>query len=216
MRILDTKSFTVQGFKVWAAPVLLDMARIKSGKGQVIVVNSAGANACTGKRGLADAKATAEIAANELGVGPDAVYVASTGVIGEFLPMSRVETGIATAAGLLAANGWEQAAEAIMTTDMYPKMHIVQEEIGGKMVTVGGIAKGSGMIHPDMATMLCFVVTDALVSAPVLKKELAILTDRYFNNITVDGDTSTNDMILCMANGAAGHKKMAAGGKIGR
>ena len=248
MRILDTKGFTVQGFKVWgihcgikktdkkdlaiiysdreaamagvftrnkvkAAPVLLDMARIKSGKGQVIVVNSGGANACTGKRGIADAKATAEIAASELGVGPDAVYVASTGVIGEFLPMSRVESGIATAAGLLAANGWEQAAEAIMTTDMYPKMHIVQEEIGGKTVTVGGIAKGSGMIHPDMATMLCFIVTDAVVSAPVLKKALAGVTEKYFNNITVDGDTSTNDMILCMANGAAGNKKMASGGK---
>jgi glutamate N-acetyltransferase/amino-acid N-acetyltransferase len=248
MRILDTKSFIVQGFKAWgihcgikktdkkdlaiiysdreaamagvftrnrvkAAPVLLDMARIKSGKGQAIIVNSGGANACTGKRGLADAKATAEIAARELGVKPDAVYVASTGVIGEFLPMSKIGPGISTSAGLLASNGWEQAAEAIMTTDIYPKMHIVQEEIGGKTVTVGGIAKGSGMIHPDMATMLCFIVTDAVVSAPVLKKALASVTEKYFNNIIVDGDRSTNDMILCMANGAAGNKRMAPGGK---
>lgn len=248
MRILDTKSFSVQGFKAWgihcgikktdrkdlaiiysdreaamagvftrnrvkAAPVLVDMARVKSGKGQAIIANSGGANACTGKRGLADAKATAEIAARELGVKPDAVYVASTGVIGEFLPMARIGTGISTAAGLLASNGWEQAAEAIMTTDIYPKMHIVQEEIGGRTVTVGGIAKGSGMIHPDMATMLCFMVTDAVVSAPVLKKALSAVTERYFNNITVDGDTSTNDMILCMANGAAGNKRMAPGSK---
>lgn len=248
MRILDTKNFTVQGFKAWgihcgikktdkkdlaiiysdreaavtgvftrnkvkAAPILLDMARVKSGKGQAIIANSGCANACTGKKGLSDAKSMAEIAARELVLRPEAVYVASTGVIGEFLPLSRIETGITTAVGLLASNGWEQAAEAIMTTDMYPKMHIVQEEIGGKTVTVGGIAKGSGMIHPDMATMLCFVVTDALVSAPVLKKELVTLADRYFNNITVDGDTSTNDTILCMANGAAGNKKMAPGSK---
>ena len=248
MRILDTKNFTVQGFKAWgihcgikktdkkdlaiiysdreaavagvftrnkvkAAPILLDMVRVKSGKGQAIIANSGCANACTGKRGLADAKAMAEIAARELALKPEAVYVASTGVIGDYLSLSKIETGVTTAVGLLAANGWEQAAEAIMTTDIYPKMHIVQEEIGGKMVTVGGIAKGSGMIHPDMATMLCFIVTDALVSTPVLKKELAALTEKYFNNITVDGDTSTNDTILCMANGAAGNKKMAPGSK---
>ena len=100
-----------------------------------------------------------------------------------------------------------------MTTDMYPKLAIVQEEIGGKTITVCGMAKGSGMIHPDMATMLCFVVTDAALSAPLLKKALLASTDRSFNNITVDGDTSTNDMTLCMANGAAGNKKIATGSK---
>jgi glutamate N-acetyltransferase / amino-acid N-acetyltransferase len=248
MKILDTRSFSVTGFKAWgihcgikktdkkdlaiissdreaavagiftknrvkAACVLLDSTRTKSGKGQVIVANSGCANACTGKRGMADARATAEIAAREFGVKPDVVYVASTGVIGEFLPMSKVETGIKTAAGLLSVTGWEQAAEAIMTTDIYPKISVVQEEIGGKTVTIAGIAKGSGMIHPNLATMLCFIVTDANISAPMLKKALFTSTERSFNNITVDGDTSTNDMILCMANGAAENKRPAAGGK---
>jgi glutamate N-acetyltransferase/amino-acid N-acetyltransferase len=199
--------------RVKAAPVVLDMARAKSGKGQALIVNSGCANACTGKRGLADARATAEMAAQELGIRPDAVYVASTGVIGEFLPMTKIATGIATAAGLLSASGWEPAAEAIMTTDIYPKLSVVQEEIGGKTVTLAGIAKGSGMIHPDMATMLCFIVTDALISAPMLKKALQTATDRSFNVITVDGETSTNDTILCMANGAAGNKRPAAGSK---
>jgi len=248
MRILDTKNFSVPGYKAWgihcgikktdkkdlaiiysereasvagvftknrvkAACVQLDMARVKSGKGQAIIANSGCANACTGKRGFADARATAEHLAGEFGIKPDSVLVASTGVIGEFLPMPKIATGVTTAAGLLSPTGWEQAAEAIMTTDMYPKLAIVQEEIGGKTITVGGMAKGSGMIHPDMATMLCFVVTDAALSAPLLKKALLASTDRSFNNITVDGDTSTNDMTLCMANGAAGNKKIAPGSK---
>ncbi|HXY53813.1 MAG TPA: bifunctional glutamate N-acetyltransferase/amino-acid acetyltransferase ArgJ [Nitrospirota bacterium] len=242
---MDTKSFSVPGFKAWgihsgikknekkdlaiiysdreaavagvftknrvkAACVILNTAKVKSGKGRVIIANSGCANACTGKQGLADARATAEIAAGELGVKPDAVYIASTGVIGELLPMPKMATGIATAVGLLSTSGWEQAAEAIMTTDIYPKRSIVQEEIGGKTVTVAGIAKGSGMIHPNLATMLCFIVTDAVVSASMLKKALFASTERSFNNITVDGETSTNDMILCMANGAAGNKRLAA------
>jgi glutamate N-acetyltransferase / amino-acid N-acetyltransferase len=246
MRILDTKSFSVSGFKAWgihcgikkvdkkdlaiiysdreaavagvftrnrvkAASVLLDMTRVKSGKGQAIIANSGCANACTGKRGFADARATAEIAARELNIKPDAVFLASTGVIGEFLPMTKVATGISTAVGLLSATGWEQAAEAIKTTDIYPKLAVVQEEIGGKTITVAGIAKGSGMIHPNMATMLCFIVTDANITATMLKKALLVSTSTSFNTITVDGDTSTNDMILCMANGAAGNKRPALG-----
>jgi len=248
MRILDTKSFSVPGFKAWgihsgikknekkdlaiiysdreaavagvftknrvkAACIHLNTSKVKSGKGRAIIANSGCANACTGKRGFADARATAEIAAGELGVRPDAVFVASTGVIGEFLPMPKIATGIATAVGLLSTSGWEQAAEAIMTTDIYPKLSIVQEEIGGKTVTIAGIAKGSGMIHPNLATMLCFIVTDANISTPILKKALLTSTERSFNNITVDGDTSTNDMILCMANGAAGNRRPAAGSK---
>lgn len=248
MRILDTRNFSVTGFKAWgihcgikktdkkdlaiiysdreaavaavftknrvkAASILLNSAKVKSGKGQAIIANSGCANACTGKRGIADARATAEIAAKELGVKPDAVYVASTGVIGEFLPMPKIATGIGTAVGLLSGSGWEQAAEAIMTTDMYPKLTIVHEEIGGKTITVAGIAKGSGMIHPNMATMLCFIVSDANISAPMLKKALIESTEKSFNSITVDGDTSTNDMILCMGNGAAGNKRPAPGSK---
>lgn len=248
MRMVDTKGFSVPGFKVWgihcgikktdkkdlaiiysdreasiagmftknkvkAAPILFNMAQIKSGKGQAIIANSGCANACTGKRGLGDARATAEIAARELGISSHSVYVASTGVIGEFLPMPKLATGISTAAGLLSATGWEQTAEAIMTTDIYPKVSVQQEEIGGKTITVAGIAKGSGMIHPDMATMLCFIVTDAAISAPLLKKSLVSATENSFNSIIVDGDMSTNDMILCMANGAAGNKRIAPASK---
>ncbi|HUJ16589.1 MAG TPA: bifunctional glutamate N-acetyltransferase/amino-acid acetyltransferase ArgJ [Nitrospirota bacterium] len=248
MRVLDTKNFSVTGFKVWgihcgikktdkkdlaiicsdreaavagvftknrvkAACILQNSTKIKSGKGQVIIANSGCANACTGKRGMADARETAETAAKELGVKPDFVYVASTGVIGEFLPMPKIATGIATAVGLLSAAGWEQACEAIMTTDMYPKFSVVQEEIGGKTITVAGIAKGSGMIQPNMATMLCFIVTDTNISSAMLKKTLIASTDRSFNMISVDGETSTNDMVLCMANGAAGNRRPGPGSK---
>jgi glutamate N-acetyltransferase/amino-acid N-acetyltransferase len=202
--------------RVKAASIVLDMARVKSGKGQAIIANSGCANACTGKRGLADARATAEIAARELGIIPEMVYVASTGVIGEFLPIPKMATGISTAVGLLSASGWEQTAEAIMTTDLSPKLSIVQEEIGGKTITVAGIAKGSGMIHPNMATMLCFIVTDANISATMLKKSLLASAEISFNNITVDGDTSTNDLILCMANGAAGNKRPGVGSRDGK
>jgi len=199
--------------RVKAASVVQNMTRVKSGTGQIMIANSGCANACTGKRGSVDARETAELTAKEFGVKPEAVYVASTGVIGEYLPMPKITNGIATVAGLLSPSGWEQAAEAIMTTDMYPKLSVVQEEISGKTITLAGIAKGSGMIHPDMATMLCFIVTDANISAPMLKKALLTSTDKSFNCITVDGDMSTNDMILCMANGAAGNKKPAPGSK---
>jgi len=215
--IYSDREATVAGVftrnRVKAPSVLQNMARVKSGKAQAIVANSGCANACTGKRGAADVRTTAEIAARELGIKPESVYVASTGVIGEFLPMPKLTTGIATAVGLLSSNGWEQAAEAIMTTDIYPKIAVVQEEIGGKTVTIAGIAKGSGMIHPNMATMLCFIVTDANIPAPMLKKALQVSTEKSFNTITVDGDTSTNDMIICMANGAAGNKRPAPGSK---
>ncbi len=199
--------------RVKAASIVLNMANVKSGKGQAIVANSGCANACTGRRGMADARETAEIAARELGLRPEAVYVASTGVIGEFLPMTKIAMGISTAVGLLSSSGWEQAAEAIMTTDLYPKMSILQEEIGGKTITIAGIAKGSGMIHPNMATMLSFIVTDANISSPMLKRALITSTEKSFNTISVDGDMSTNDLILCMANGAAGNKRPAAGSK---
>ncbi len=215
--IVSDREGTIAGVftknRVKAASVVLDAAKAKSGKGQVIIANSGCANACTGKQGMIDAKETVEIAAQELGVKPELVYVASTGVIGEQLPVPKIRTGIATAVGLLTPAGWGQAAEAIMTTDLYPKTAAVQEEIGGKTVTVAGIAKGSGMIHPDMATMLCFIVTDAVVPAPMLRKMLADSADRSFNCITVDGDTSTNDLVLALANGAAGNRKPAPGSK---
>ena len=248
MKVLDSKNFSVPGYKTWgihcgikktdkkdlavivsdrdasmagvftknrvkAASVVLGISKVKTGKGRIIVANSGCANACTGKQGQLDARETAEIAAKEFGTKPEAVYVASTGVIGETLPISKIRTGIATAAGLLAPAGWGQAAEAIMTTDIFPKIAVVQEEIGGKTITLAGITKGSGMIHPNMATMLCFIVTDALIAAPMLRKMLTASVDRSFNMITVDGDTSTNDMVLFMANGAAGNKRVAPGSK---
>ena len=248
MKVLDSKNFSVPGYKTWgihcgikktdkkdlavivsdrdaamagvftknrvkAASVVLGMSKVKTGKGRIIVANSGCANACTGKQGLLDARETAEIAAKEFGTKPEAVYVASTGVIGETLPIPKIRTGIATAAGLLAPAGWGQAAEAIMTTDIFPKIAVVQEEIGGKTITLAGITKGSGMIHPNMATMLCFIVTDALIAAPMLRKMLTASVDRSFNMITVDGDTSTNDMVLFMANGAAGNKRVAQSSK---
>ncbi len=248
MKNLDSKNFSVPGYKTWgihcgikktdkkdlavivsdrdasmagvftknrvkAASVVLGMSKVKTGKGRIIVANSGCANACTGKQGFLDARETAELAANEFGTKPDMVYVASTGVIGETLPLPKIRTGIATAAGLLAPTGWGQAAEAIMTTDILPKIAVVQEEIGGKTITLAGITKGSGMIHPNMATMLCFIVTDALIAAPMLRKMLTASVDLSFNRITVDGDTSTNDMVLFMANGAAGNKRVAQGSK---
>jgi glutamate N-acetyltransferase/amino-acid N-acetyltransferase len=215
--IISDREATVAGVftknRVKAASVVIGAAKAKSGKGRIIVANSGCANACTGKQGYADAKETAEIAAAEFGAKADQVYVASTGVIGETLPLPKIRTGIATAAGLLTPTGWGQAAEAIMTTDLFPKIVAVQEEIGGKTITLAGIAKGSGMIHPDMATMLCFIMTDAAVAAPMLRKMLVSSVDRSFNVITVDGDTSTNDMVLCMANGAAGNRRVAPGTK---
>ena len=248
MKILDSKNFSVPGYKTWgihcgikktdkkdlavivsdrdasmagvftknrvkAASVVMGISKVKTGKGRIIVANSGCANACTGKQGFLDARETAELAAKEFGAKPEAVYVASTGVIGETLPLPKIRTGIATAAGLLAPTGWGQAAEAIMTTDIFPKIAVVQEEIGGKTVTLAGITKGSGMIHPNMATMLCFIVTDALIAPPMLRKMLTASVDRSFNRITVDGDTSTNDMVLFMANGAAGNKRVAPGSK---
>jgi len=248
MKVLDSKNFSVPGYKTWgihcgikktdkkdlavivsdrdaamagvftknrvkAASVVMGMSKAKTGKGRIIVANSGCANACTGKQGFLDARETAEIAAKEFGTKPEFVYVASTGVIGETLPLPKIRTGIATSAGLLAPTGWGQAAEAIMTTDIFPKIAVVQEEIGGKTITLAGITKGSGMIHPNMATMLCFIVTDALVAAPMLRKMLTASVDLSFNRITVDGDTSTNDMVLFMANGAAGNKRVAPGSK---
>lgn len=195
------------------APVDWCRAALAGGRARAVVVNAGNANVFTGKAGATVARTTAEAAAKLAGCKPREVFVASTGVIGEQLPVPKIRTGIATAVGLLTPAGWGQAAEAIMTTDLYPKTAAVQEEIGGKTVTVAGIAKGSGMIHPDMATMLCFIVTDAAVPAPMLRKMLADSADRSFNCITVDGDTSTNDLVLALANGAAGNRKPAPGSK---
>ena len=198
---------------VKAAPVLLNMERLASGKARAIVVNSGNANACNGARGMEDALAMAREAAGLLGIDAGEVLVASTGVIGQPMPMDRVIPGIAAAVAALSPSGGEDAAEAIMTTDIELKQYAVSFELGGRKVTVGGMAKGSGMIHPNMATMLCFITSDAAVSPACLKECLTCAVDRSFNMVTVDGDTSTNDMVLALANGEAGNDEISTGGE---
>ena len=192
---------------VKAAPLLVTGEAVEGGNVRAVVVNSGVANAATGERGLEDARRMQALAAAELKLEPEEVAVASTGVIGEHLPMDRVEAGIKEAATSLSDDG-SPFAEAILTTDTCTKEAVATVEIRGEVVTVGGVAKGSGMIHPNMATMLAFVTTDAAVEKKCLQKALKEATERTFNRITVDGDTSTNDMALLMANGAAGNEPL--------
>lgn len=169
---------------------------------QGVIVNSGYANACTGRPGLEDAYEMRRLMAEQWGIAPHLVAVSSTGLIGERIPMEKVREGIAKAL-LPEHQGAEQFEEAILTTDTRPKHFAVQVEVEGKVVTIGGAAKGSGMIHPNMGTMLAFITTDAHVEQPVLLTALRQITDETFNMITVDGDTSTNDMVLVLANGMA-------------
>jgi glutamate N-acetyltransferase/amino-acid N-acetyltransferase len=190
---------------VQAAPVVVVRQQLLTGPSfRAIVVNSGNANACTGERGLTDAWAMTAAAARALGVENREVLVSSTGVIGQFLPMDRILDGITLAARNLSRAAGGDAAEAIMTTDTFVKEAAVRCELGGKTVTVGGMAKGSGMIAPNMATMLAFVTTDAAITPPLLRAALAQATGRSFNRISVDGDMSTNDMAAVLANGMAG------------
>lgn len=197
--------------RVVAAPVLLDRAHLRGGRGRAILVNSGGANACTGARGLADAREMARLVAAALGLDPRTVYVGSTGVIGRFLPMPRIRRAIPLLVGGLSRRGGRRAAQAIMTTDRRPKEVAVRARIAGRTVTIGGMAKGSGMIHPDMATMLAYLTTDAAIEPRTLQRVLSAAVDRSFNRISVDGDTSTNDTVLCLANGAAGNTLLRNG-----
>lgn len=190
--------------RVKAAPVILDRERIKSGVCQAVIVNSGNANCCTGEQGIRDAETMAGLAASELGISEDLVLVASTGVIGEPLPMKKVASAVPDLVGSLQPGGIPDLAKSIMTTDTVPKMVSVQGVVDGKSFIVTGVAKGAGMIRPDLATMLCFVLTDANVASDVLKGALVSATDRSFNRITIDGDTSTNDTVLMMANGLSG------------
>lgn len=188
---------------VKAAPVIYDMGILKGGKAQAILVNSGNANACTGTRGLEDAGHSAALIAHELGIPEDAVFVSSTGVIGVPLDMERIEGGIKELATSLGDDPIP-AAEAILTTDTKTKLASVEVEIDGKSVTISGMAKGSGMIHPNMATMLCFIITDATIGHEALQKLLGKGISDSFNMISVDGDTSTNDSVIVLANGASG------------
>ncbi|MGH2362802.1 MAG: bifunctional glutamate N-acetyltransferase/amino-acid acetyltransferase ArgJ, partial [bacterium] len=189
---------------VRAAPVLLSQERIQSGVARAIIVNSGNANACTGVQGMRDAAEMAALTAQALGVAEEFVLVASTGVIGIPLPMAPVRSGIPVVVTELSIDGGT-AAEAILTTDAFPKIAAVQLEIAGELVTIGGMAKGAGMIHPQMATTLAFVATDAAMPAPLLRKALRHAVNASFNCISVDGDTSTNDSIFLLGSGLAAH-----------
>jgi glutamate N-acetyltransferase / amino-acid N-acetyltransferase len=191
-----------------AAPLLVTQESIaKENKIQAIIVNSGNANACTGEQGLLDAFEMQKGFANELGIKEHLVAVTSTGVIGELLPMDKVKTGINQILQTKYATE-ENFKNAILTTDTCIKQIAVQVKIDGKTVSIGGAAKGSGMIHPNMATMLGFVTTDANIAHEDLYAALKVITNQTFNMITVDGDTSTNDMVLVMANGLAGNDQL--------
>jgi glutamate N-acetyltransferase / amino-acid N-acetyltransferase len=188
-----------------AAPVILDRLHLKKGIGQALIINSGNANAFTGSEGFADAKEMGRRVADQLKIPLNQVFVGSTGVIGVPLPMPALRSGIPLLMLRLRKAGYKEAARAIMTTDTRLKEIAVQHRIAGEMVTIGGIAKGSGMIHPDMATMLAYLTTDVAIDQKTLQKTLRTVANQSFNCISVDGETSTNDTVLCLANGLAGN-----------
>jgi glutamate N-acetyltransferase/amino-acid N-acetyltransferase len=197
--------------RVKAAPVLLCRERVKSGKGRAILVNSGCANACTGQRGIRDGQRLSRQIASALKIDPREVFLASTGVIGKPLPLETMEKRIPLLVASLSSGGLADAALAIMTTDTKPKAAVVRGRVNGKEVTLAGIAKGAGMISPKMATLLVFVLTDAAISAGALRKALKEGVRESFNRITVDGDMSTNDTLLILANGKAGNGRVLPG-----
>ena len=194
--------------KVKAAPVKLDMKRIRSGKGQAIIVNSGNANACTGKKGMEDTLLMAKLVAHSLAIKPSRVYVSSTGVIGTPLPIERIKSKIPELAGNLGKSSLEDVAQAIMTTDTFPKVVKKRVTINNQIGAITGICKGAGMICPNMATMLCFVMTDIAVSQKTLNRIVHDAVKLSFNRLTIDGDMSTNDTVLVMANGILGNPEI--------
>lgn len=190
--------------RIQAAPVVLDRQRLQTGKGRAIVVNSGNANCCTGEQGMQNALAMAKAVADGLDLPEEQVLVASTGVIGEQLPIQKIKTAVPALLGALKPEGLSELAEAIMTTDTVPKVVAVKKQLAGKSFHLAAVAKGAGMIRPDMATMLCFVISDIEPPAAVMQTMLKTAVDRSFNRITVDGDMSTNDTVIFMANGASG------------
>jgi glutamate N-acetyltransferase/amino-acid N-acetyltransferase len=191
--------------RVKAACIQVSRNHIAGGKLHAVIANSGNANACTGEAGLASAQRMAELAAGVFALDPGKIAVASTGVIGVPLPIAAIENGIGALKDSLREDelGHSAALEAIMTTDTRKKEFSVEIDIGGVPVRIGGMAKGAGMIHPNMATMLCFLTTDAVISREFLEMSLYRAVKRSFNRLTVDGDTSTNDMVMVMANGAS-------------
>ena len=196
---------------VKGAPILVTQKNLADGTAKAVICNSGNANTCNAD-GVEKAEAMCDLAAQALGIEPQDVVVASTGVIGQVLPMEPIQAGIPELVKSLSPEGSLAAATAIMTTDTIPKEAAAQVEIGGKTVTLGGISKGSGMIHPNMATMLCFVTTDCAITPEMLDKAIHQVTEKTFNMISIDGDTSTNDTFAILANGAAGNETIAAPG----
>ncbi len=194
--------------KVKAAPVKLDMKKIRSGRGQAIIVNSGNANACTGKKGMEDAVEMTRLVALRLKMKPSLVYVCSTGVIGTPMPMDRITAKISGLMENFGKSAIEDVAAAIMTTDTFPKILRKKVRIGSKVGNIAGICKGAGMICPHMATMLCFIMTDISVNQQTLNRALKDSVKKSFNRITIDGDMSTNDTVLIMANGMIGNEEL--------
>jgi glutamate N-acetyltransferase/amino-acid N-acetyltransferase len=216
LRVADTPATAAGVFtrnRVKAAPVLICQDRLRKGSAQAILVNAGNANACNGPQGLDTAKETCRQAAVLLNISPRLVLPASTGVIGAPLPGERITHALPQLVAGLSADGLGEAARAIMTTDTRPKASLVQGAINGRKFTLAGIAKGSGMIHPDMATLLVFIFSDVAATPKVLKTLLRQALPVSFNRITVDGDTSTNDTILLLASGKAGNAPIEAAGK---
>jgi glutamate N-acetyltransferase/amino-acid N-acetyltransferase len=180
------------------------MERIKFGTCRAVIANSGNANCCTGEQGMKDAVRMAKVVADKLGVPEEMVLVSSTGVIGQFLPVEKVESGIPQLFDALSPDGFLDFAESIMTTDTKPKKISRTVEAAGKSFSITGVAKGAGMIRPDMATMLCYVCTDVEADSSILKEMLTDAVNLSFNRITIDGDTSTNDTVLILANGKSG------------
>lgn len=205
--------FTTSSVK--AAPVLLSREHIASGFAQALIVNSGNANACTGESGMKVAQETSGLVARALGIDSTAVQVCSTGVIGVQMPMERIRTAIPALVDGLTSGTLDDIAQAIMTTDTFQKMEACSGQAGGVSYTVAGIAKGAGMIMPNMATMLSFIITDAAVEPGFLQNSFRKAVDRSFNAITVDGDMSTNDTCLIMANGMAGNPAIIEGSSEG-
>ena len=198
--------------EVKAAPVLIDLEKIRPGRCQTILVNSGNANACTGQRGLENARLLADLVADELAIDPGLVLVASTGVIGQQLPMDRMVKRVPKLVQELSPHGLHHVAEAIMTTDTVPKVEHQVVTLGGRDIRICGVAKGAGMIHPKMATMLSFIMSDASIDRETLNGLTKQGADKTFNRITIDGDTSTNDMLLVLANGRGNNPPLKESG----
>ena len=206
--------FTQNAFP--AAPVLYGRRLLAFNAGSVhgVIINSGCANACTGVQGDANARVTAEAVERQIGAGDHSIFVMSTGVIGVQLPMEKLRSGIANAVAALRPDGWLDAARAIMTTDTRRKLFTRSAIVGGQEVRFTGIAKGAGMLHPDMATMLSVIATDAAISQPLLQAALESAVSRSYNRISIDGDTSTNDTVLLLANGLAGNEEIVDGASV--